>query len=64
MCERADLRKIVAEAHSEARSLGASRIEAEHLLLALAAHPQTCWTATQPGGPRPRDIAPSSLPGV
>jgi ATP-dependent Clp protease ATP-binding subunit ClpA len=33
--ERTDLRRIMAAARSEARSLGSPRIEAEHLLLAL-----------------------------
>ena len=35
-----DIRKIVALAHSEARALGSSRIEAEHMLLALASQPR------------------------
>ena len=34
-------REIVAQARNEARALGSSRIEAEHLLLALAARPET-----------------------
>jgi D-alanyl-D-alanine carboxypeptidase len=36
-----DIRKTVAEARSEARALGSPRIEAEHLLLALASHPRS-----------------------
>ncbi len=35
-----DLRKIVALSRAEARNLGSSRIDAEHLLLALASEPQ------------------------
>jgi len=35
-----DLRKTVRLARDEARALGSARIEAEHLLLALAAQPQ------------------------
>ena len=35
-----DLRKIIASARDEARSLGSSRVEAEHLLLALSAQPR------------------------
>ena len=35
-----DIRKIVALARSEARALGSSRIEAEHMLLALASQPR------------------------
>ena len=35
-----DLRKIVALARTEARNLGGSRVEAEHLLLALASQLQ------------------------
>jgi D-alanyl-D-alanine carboxypeptidase len=35
-----DLRRIVALARTEARNLGSSRIEAEHLLLALTSQPQ------------------------
>jgi ATP-dependent Clp protease ATP-binding subunit ClpA len=39
--ERLDIRRVVAQARDEARSLGGPRIEAEHLLLAMTAHPQT-----------------------
>jgi ATP-dependent Clp protease ATP-binding subunit ClpA len=39
--ERLDPRRLVAEARDEARELGSSRVEAEHLLLALASHPET-----------------------
>jgi D-alanyl-D-alanine carboxypeptidase len=35
-----DVREIVALARTEARTLGSARIEAEHLLLALALRPQ------------------------
>ncbi|MGZ4199032.1 MAG: Clp protease N-terminal domain-containing protein [Thermoleophilia bacterium] len=35
-----DIRKIVTLSRTEARNLGSSRIEAEHLLLALASQPQ------------------------
>ncbi len=35
-----DLHKTIALARTEARNLGSSRIEAEHLLLALASQPQ------------------------
>jgi ATPases with chaperone activity, ATP-binding subunit len=34
-------REIVAQGRKEARALGSSRVEAEHLLLALAARPET-----------------------
>jgi D-alanyl-D-alanine carboxypeptidase len=34
-------REIVTQARNEARALGSSRVEAEHLLLALAARPDT-----------------------
>ena len=34
-----DIRRLVAQARREARALGSPRIEAEHLLLALAASP-------------------------
>ena len=36
-----DIRAIVTAARDEARALGSSRIEAEHLLLALAARPRS-----------------------
>jgi ATP-dependent Clp protease ATP-binding subunit ClpA len=37
--EQADIRKLVTEARAEARAMNSPRIEAEHLLLALAARP-------------------------
>ena len=36
-----DIREVVTAARDEARALGSSRIEAEHLLLALAARPRS-----------------------
>ena len=41
MSERFDIRKTVTEARLEARDMGCSRIEAEHMLLVLASHPQS-----------------------
>ena len=41
MSERLDIRKTMREASLEARGLGSSRIEAEHVLLVLASHPQS-----------------------
>jgi ATP-dependent Clp protease ATP-binding subunit ClpA len=38
--ERLDIRKTMTEARLEARDMGSSRIEAEHVLLVLASHPQ------------------------
>lgn len=40
MSEVVDVRKIVSEARLEARAMSNSRIEAEHMLLALARHPE------------------------
>jgi ATP-dependent Clp protease ATP-binding subunit ClpA len=47
-----DTRLVVEQAQEEARALGAPRIEAEHLLLALAAGhtPLAAWLAAAGGG--------------
>lgn len=41
MSDRLDVRRIVREARVEASAMGSARIEAEHLLLALSARPDT-----------------------
>ena len=41
MSDRLDIRRIVREARVEATAAGSARVEAEHLLLALSARPDT-----------------------